>query len=72
MIGIENIRTALDGDKGTGFLEVHPDLVLNDLRIVNVHECLLRLKVLDEGDGSRFTGVTSVGLESEAKDSNTL
>ena len=53
-------------------MEVHPDLVLNDLRIVNVHECLLRLEVLDEGDSSRFTGVTSVGLESEAKDGNTL
>lgn len=71
-VRVEHVRTALDRDKGTGLLEVHPNLVVIDLRIVDVHECLLRLEVLDKGDSSRFAGVTSVRLESEAKDCDTL
>lgn len=65
-------RTALKRDEGASFLEVLPDLVSGDLGVVDADDSLLGLEVLDERDGSRFTSVTSVGLESETENSNAL
>ena len=42
------------------------------LRIINVDQSPLLLKVLDQRDGSRLSGVTSVGFEGETQDGDTL
>lgn len=52
------------GGRG-GFLQVHPDLSLVHLGVVDIHEGLLKEEVTDEGDGSGLARVTGVGLESE-------
>lgn len=54
------------------FLQIQPDLVFLDLRVVDVDVSLLGMEVLDESDGGRFASVARIGLESEAKDSDTL
>jgi hypothetical protein len=52
--------------------QVGPDLILDDLGVVDVDVGLLGLEVTDEGDGSRLASVTRVGLECEAKDGDAL
>ena len=65
-------RTVLKGHKRARLLQIKPDLVLRHLRIIHIHERLLRLEVLDERDRCRFAGVTGVSLEGEAEHSNAL
>lgn len=59
-------------NKWAGFLQVHPDLLMNYLRVVDVYKGPLRQKVPDQRDRSRLARITSVGLEGETKDSDAL
>lgn len=64
--------TLLQRQEWDGFLEVHPDLRVVDLRVVYVHKSVLGQEVADESYGCRLARVTSVSLEREAQDSNSL
>lgn len=52
--------------------EVHPDLRVLYLRIVNVDARLLSLEIPDQGDGCRLAGISCIGLECKSKHSNFL
>lgn len=65
-------RTVIERNKRIGFLQIHPNLLMNNFRVVYVHEGPLGQKVIDESNSRRFTCITSVGLESETKYSDTL
>jgi hypothetical protein len=65
-------RTVLKRDERVGLLKIHPDLVMLDLRIVDVDEGTLRQEVLDQSNCSGLAGITCVRLESKAEDSDPL
>jgi len=65
-------RTRLEGQKGARLLKISPDLVTFHLRIIDIDISFFRLEVLDEGDCRRLSSVTSIGLEGEAENGNTL
>lgn len=52
--------------------QVEHDRRLSDFRVVNADVCSLSSEVVDQGDGSGFTGVSSVLLESETENGNSL
>lgn len=64
----------LDGSGVLGTLlgEVHPDLVVLDLGVVDVDTCLLGEEVVGNGDGWGLAGVSSVLLEGPTEDGNLL
>ena len=45
---------------------------LFDLRIVNGDSGAFRKEITNEGDGSRFTGISGVGFESKAENGDVL
>ena len=53
-------------------MEIRPDLALLDFGIVDVHERPLRKEVPNESDRCGLSGVTSIRLECESKNGNTL
>lgn len=53
-------------------MQIHPNLLMDNFRVIYVHVRPFGQEVLDEGDSSRFTCIASVGLESEAKHGDTL
>ena len=55
-----------------GFLKIHPDLVMRNLRIIDVDQGFLRQKVTNKGNSSRLAGIARVCLESKAKNCNAL
>lgn len=64
----------LDGLGGLGTVvgQVEHDLRFLDLGVVHGNPSTLRQKVVDEVDGGRLSGVTSVSLEGESEDSDLL
>lgn len=68
----EGMRTLFEGNVRESLGEVVPDLRLFDLRIKNRDASALRKEITNEGDGSRFAGVSGVRFESKAEDGNVL
>lgn len=78
-MSVQGTRTTVDEgrtlgfrDQRVGLSQISPDLALGNLRIVDIDVCLLGLEVIDEGDGSRFTSIASIGLEGESENSDAL
>lgn len=69
---LDVVLDILTGIDNTRLREVHVDLLRLDLGVVDGDLGVLLDEVLDQGDGSRLTGVTSVLLEGEAEDGNLL
>jgi hypothetical protein len=75
------ICTAADGNvlldfltvvNNTGFTQVHEDLFVLNLGVVDSNTGMLLDEILDQSDSSSFTGITSVLLECKAEDSDFL
>lgn len=60
----------LAGIDNAGLREIHVDLLMLDLGVIDSDTSVFLDKVLDQGDSSRLTGVTSILLESKTKHSN--
>jgi hypothetical protein len=56
----------------TRFTQVHVNLLVVNLGVIDSNTSVLLDEVLDQSDGSSFTGITCVLLESKSKDSNFL
>ena len=65
-------RTSFERNVGVDLLEVCPDLIVLNLRVVDVDEGLLGHEVLDEGDGGGLASVASICLKGKAEDSDAL
>ena len=65
-------RTGIQGYERASFREVKPNLISWDLRIVNIDECFLALKVLDQGDCSWLASISGISLECKPEDGNSL
>ena len=78
LAGLQSARAdgdgLLDGLGGLGTVvgQVEHDLRFLDLGVVHGDPSTLRQKVVDEVDGGRLSGVTSVGLEGESEDGDLL
>ena len=65
-----NLHTVLEKCAGDSLSEVRPNLVVFNLRVVDVDKCLLGLEILNESDGSQLVSITSVSLEDKSEYSN--
>ena len=65
-------RTIIRREVGIRFLQIHPDLFMADLRIVDGDKCIFRDKVFHKRDSSRLPCVARVGFECESQDCDAL
>lgn len=66
------MRTLFYRNTREGFGKVGPNLRFFDLRVINRDVSAFGEEVADESDCGRFAGVTCVGFEGKAKNSNVL
>lgn len=60
------------GNEGAGLLQVHPNLVMNNLWVEDIDEGPLGQEVVDQGNRSRLARITGVSFERKAKNSDPL
>ena len=65
-------HTGFNRQVRASLLEIHPNLITRDLRIVDAHKRLFSLEISNESNGRGLASVASISLESKAKDRNTL